>query len=379
QNARGRSYFQGRYVDTGKVAHFVRTSRAIPPSSGATAEQSQLVMHEGRSRVSAPVKVTTLAGDPPLGLEPEVFRARAERAIAEGLGRFEAVTGPWQSGPADRAFYLDFYPYLSADGTLYVATALFSQFNCIEPVYRGFDDPVSGPWAERAKVFTEAARRLEDEVLAQILSSEIGDGFDPLPATVPVVTWEDLGLPLPEPPPGVDPSVVATVELARRWRIAQPSEDHGPRLVFRFPSPLERYSGEVTQLDGELELAEGGELVGAVGRMRAATGSVTMGEPSLDGAIHGKMIHVDRFPESTFVLEKIRPGAEPVAFGTLSRFVARGTFTLVGRSIPVEVRGQLEPIVAADGRPRLKVSAAFRIRLADPFGIAGPEGPSPAR
>jgi len=44
-----------------------------------------------------------------------------------------------------------------------------------------------------------------------------------------------------------------------------------------------------------------------------------------------------------------------------------------------EVRGQVEPLIAEDGQPRLRVHAAFEIRLTDPFGIAGPDGPVPAR
>ncbi|MEM7517820.1 MAG: hypothetical protein AAF368_12970, partial [Planctomycetota bacterium] len=34
QSDRGRAIFQGRYVDVGKVLHFIRTQRAIPPTEG---------------------------------------------------------------------------------------------------------------------------------------------------------------------------------------------------------------------------------------------------------------------------------------------------------------------------------------------------------
>lgn len=378
QNARGRSFFQGRYADAGKVAHFVRTSRAIPPVDGAQTKKDILVMELGRAKIVSPVKITSPNGHPPLDLDPAAFRAAAEKALLHGLERYERRDRV-ELGPSDRAFYFDLYPYISEDGQLYVSTALFSQFNCIEPVYTNYEEPVSGPLAERDRVFAEAARALETEVLRQLAESPIGDGFDPVPETVAEVGWEELGLPLPEAASGVDAEAAAGIELGREWRMAESTEDDGPRLVFRFPFPLERYSGEVTELDGRLELGEGLALEGASGRLEVKTGSVTMGESSLDNAIHTKMIHVADFPTASFELGKMAAGSEPIAFGRLSRFVARGTFGFMGKTVPVEVRGQVEPLVAEDGQPRLHVIATFQIRLADPFGVEGPDGPLPAR
>ena len=378
QNARGRSFFQGRYADTGKVVHFVRTSRAIPPVEGRQTKKKTLVMESGRARVYSPVKITAPAGHPPLDLDPSAFRAEAEKALLGGLERYE-LRSEVDLGPSDRAFYFDFYPYVSEDGRLFVSTALFSQFNCIEPVYQSFDSPVSGPLAESDAVFAEAAKRLEAEVLSQMASSTIGDGFDPVAKTAALVGWEELGLALPEAGSAVDAEAARGIELGRAWEIAEPTEDDGPRLVFRFPSPLERYSGEVTELGGELTLAEGLVLEGAEGRLEVATSSVTMGEDSLDNAIHTKMIHAAEFPSAHFEIGKMAADGEAVAFGRLSRFVARGTFGFMGKTIPVEVRGQIEPLIAADGGPRLRVDAAFQIRLSDPFGVEGPDGPEPAR
>lgn len=378
QNARGRSFFQGRYVDIGKVAHFVRTSRAIPPVDGRQTRADILTLELGRAKVVSPIKITELAGDAPLDLDPAAFRAAALRAIADGSERYE-LRAQVELGPSDRAFYFDFYPYRSADGRFHLSTALFSQFDCIEPVFESGDSPISGPWAERDRVFAEAARQLEAEVLRQLAESELGDGFYPVPETVAEVSWQDLGLALPAAGPGVDSATAARLELGRSWQVASPSATDGPRLVFRFPSPLERYSGEVGELDGRLELGPNGSFEGAAGFLEVETSSVTMGEDSLDEAIRGKMIMVESFPRARFDLQTVVPGAEPVAFGKLSRFVAKGSFSMMGHSVPIEVRGQVEPLVAEDGQPRLRVNAGFSLRLADPFGVEGPDGPLPAR
>ena len=45
-----------------------------------------------------------------------------------------------------------------------------------------------------------------------------------------------------------------------------------------------------------------------------------------------------------------------------------------GVSIPLTVRAEFEPIVAAGGAPRLLLRAAFQIDIKD-FNLVGPDGP----
>ena len=49
---------------------------------------------------------------------------------------------------ADRGFYMDFYPWLSKDGTLFLTVAVFSQFYCHAPV---FQEKIIGPWKDHQK------------------------------------------------------------------------------------------------------------------------------------------------------------------------------------------------------------------------------------
>ncbi|ANM29505.1 hypothetical protein ABI59_07790 [Acidobacteria bacterium Mor1] len=376
QSARGRAVFQGRYVDTGKVAHFVRTQRAVPPQPGGYTAKNVAVASLGRAQVSAPIKITGLSGHLPEGLDADSFTAEARAAILAGFQRFSERESI-ELGAADRAFYMDFHPYLDEAGRLWVSTALFSQFNCIEPVFVGEDTPHTGSWDERDRVFAAAARQLENEVMAQITGSTRGDGFDPVPATVAEVSWEQAGLPLPERAQGSS-AAAANLELPARWRVEPSEPGAAPRLVFRFPAPLDRYTGEVGQVDGALALESPDSLQGAKGWIETDTSSVTMGEQTLDAAIHGKMILVKRFPDARFELAEVSAPEEPLRFGNLSRVAAKGTFTMMGQEIPLDVAAQLEPIVGDDGKPRLHVQAGFEIRLMEPFGVEGPDGPAPA-
>ena len=238
QDPRGRTIFQARYADVGKLRHFIRTSRAIPPDNTVRRRSGLAVLEEGRSLTGAPIKVTRLLGELPPSHDDESFRALAERAILSGFRRFGARADV-ELGPSNRLFYMDFYPHRSAAGELSVSLALFSQFNCIEPVFRRFADPVTGSWEESERVFARAAEVLETEVLRQISASEIGDAFRPVASSVPAVSWQDLGLSLPPVPAGLAKVQQTPIDLPERWRI-EPSTDGEPRLVFRFRSGSSR-------------------------------------------------------------------------------------------------------------------------------------------
>lgn len=374
QSDRGRAIFQGRYVDIGKVLHFIRTQRAIPPTSGSLEVQEASVVDFGRAKVLASLKITPLAGHRPPDHDDDAFEKRARRAIQEAFITLK-LRAKATLGPSDRSFYFDFYPYRSKDGGLFVSVAMFSQFNCIEPIFTRFDDPIGGSWDDVDRVFRQAAQLLENQLHIQVSTSRIGDGFDLIDEQTPVASWDELGLSLPERPAGAAAQAV-DVELPTSWRLSEVN-DGSPQLLFQFPAPLERYSGVVHRVSGELNLRASDDVNGATGFVNAQTSSVTMGEDGLDKAVRTKMIFADRFPEARFEL-KSTESSQPLAFGQITRMVAQGTFTMMGFDIPLAVRAQLEPVIGEDGDPRLQVQAGFELRLKAPFGIKGPDGPAPA-
>lgn len=387
QNPRGRSIYQGRAFDVGKLEHFIRTRRAVALESEPYRRGRTAVLTLGRTQIGSPLKVTELAGTQPEGFSPEAFEAAAKKAILNGFERYETLDSI-ALGAADRLFYMDFYPYRSESGGLSVSAALFSQFDCIDPVFHRFDNPVHGSYDAMGEVFAEAARSLEAEVLRQLEHSDLGDGFDPVATSTPAKDWEALGLKLPEASNSAAALAAVDLELPNRWRIAE-ATDGAPRLLFHFPPPLDRYSGEVKDLNGELTLAEhadGPLLPGADGWVEASTASVTMGEDSLDNAIREKMIFAEKFPKAKFTLKEMsldddgssRDAAGVLRFGRETRIVANGTFNMMGIPIPLTVFGTVEPVIGPEGEPQLHVRVSYRFRLIDPFGVEGPDGPAPA-
>jgi len=389
QNHRGRSVYQGRTETLDRVRHFVRTATHRPQAQPAgTGEPKEAAVLErpgvpfetrGRMTLATPIKVTALSGGPPEGFDAEGFARDAMGWIrAAAAARGATTDTPARLGRSDRQFYLDVYPHRSSGGVLSLGLAVYSQFHCHDPVFVQTQAPLSGAWEDRAELFGRAYGVLMDEVDKVIAGSELGDGFDPVPADAPAPGWEALGLALPEAPPDAAPPPVAIDRWPADWVVVTPGPGAPPAVQFAFAAPQDAYHGEATRVSGTLKLAVdadgSGVIAGATGRFAADPASVTMGEADLDAEIHGSILDVAAYPESFFALESVE--AEPVSpgFGVLTPAVLRGMFTMKGHTVPLTVTASLEPVTAADGAVRLVLDARWTLGLLRPFGIDGPSG-----
>jgi len=377
QNHRGRFPYLGRFTTIDRLRNHIRTARfGGAPEDVRTSMDGVPREAMGRAVVGTPIKVTELTGP---GVETNhraaVQRVGHESIIAALSGESEAT-----GRPMDRLFYVDFYPYLAEDGTLFISTALFSQFHCHEPVFVS-ESPTSGPADQAARVLTNAVAALAAEVDRQLDNPENGDGFDPIAVDAPTPTWDELGLPLPAEPEGpqVDP---ADLELVREWTVDQDAVARRPVVQFRFPEPIVGYAGEAQELTGSVTLGEGLTLGDATGEFVVPVRSVTMGEPDLDSYIHSGMLNASENPTSRFAFKSIEVSGEGVqpAFGQVIPGKLIGEFTLKSITIPLTVPVSIEAFAGDDGRPRLAFAGTWTLGpLDDRFGISdAPPGPDEA-
>ena len=376
QNHMGRSVYQGRTTTLDRIRNFIRTSRYVPQGGELNRRENIPIWQKGRSRMWAPLKVSAITGHPPEGYDNDLFVSEALKNINRGFKRFRTKASA-ELGRADRGFYMDFYPWLSKDGTLFLSLALFSQFHCKEPVYT---DKITGPWKKRWKLFRKAAAMMELAVANQISDPENGDSFDPVSNTVISADWDAIGFPLPLAPPQKTIVHVTLNELPHGWILENSTATDPPMIIFRFPAPLDNYSGEVISATGELVLPKKYRLEGARGFVEVKTGvAVTMGNAALDEAIRGSiMMNSKDYPTSRFEIESISGDGFPIGYGRLTPTIIKGDFFLKGKRKSIAARGEFEPIVGEDGLPRILVRGSFRINLLE-FQIEGADGPAPAR
>ena len=376
QNHRGRSIYQGRTTTPERIRNFIRTSRFVPQGKEPNRRENIAVWQKGRARIWAPLKVAAVTGTPPKDYNNDIFVAKALENIKKGFKKFR-IQKAADLGRADRGFYMDFNPWLSKDGTLYLTLVLFSQFDCKAPV---FQKKISGPWQDSRNLFQQAAAVMEDTVARIIKDPESGDSFDPVGKSTPQKTWASIGLSLPPAPEEKTDKLTVSAEIPRHWILAKSGPDDPPMIQFRFPAPLDNYAGEVKSAKGEFSLSNNLTLNSAEGFIEIDTRTaITMGDPVLDEAIGGSLLlYTKNFPTAGFVVENITGDGLPLAYGRLSPAAVTGIFTLKGKKIPLSANTEFEPVIGEDGKPRLLIRGAFKIDLRV-FNIEGADGPAPAR
>jgi len=376
QNYRGRSVYQGRTTTPERIRNFMRTSRFVPRGKELNRRENIPVWTAGRSRVWAPLKVAPISGARPADYNHEAFVAEALKNVTQGFSKFR-IQKVAKLYRANRGFYMDFNPWLSGDGTLYISVVVFSQFDCKAPV---FSKKIVGPWKNYQKLFSQASAAGEDAVVRITANAESGDSFDPVRSKTPQKTWQQIGFPLPAAPKVKTAGMSVSAVVPKDWVLAESGPNDPPMIQFRFPAPLDNYAGEVKSGQGEFSLSENLMVESAKGYIEIDTrGTITMGDYRLDEAIQGSMmLYSKKFPAARFDIEKISGDGQPIAYGRLSPAFVAGKFTLKGKSVPMTSITEIEPIMAEDAKPRLLVRGAFKIDLRT-FNIEGADGPAPAR
>ena len=375
QNYRGRSIYQGRTTTPERIRNFIRTSRYVPQGKDPNPRKNIPIWQSGRARAWAPLKVAAVTGSRPAGYDHDAFVADALDHVVKGFSKFK-VNRDADLGRADRGFYMDFNPWLSEDGTLFLSIVLFSQFDCKAPI---FFKKITGPWKKYGNLFQQAGAILEDAAVRTMQDPTSGDSFDPVPSNVAKLDWHKIGLPLPPAPKAKTADADLSAKIPQNWFLAESGPDDPPMILFRFPSPLDNYAGEVKSGKGELTLAENLKVTGARGWIEIDTRkAITMGDPRLDEAIQGSLLlYTKKFPAAKFLVESVAGDDRPLAYSRLSPAAVSGTFTLKGKNVPLTTVTELEPIVGADGKPRLLVRGSFKIDLRT-YNIEGADGPAPA-
>lgn len=364
QTSEGRTLFGGKVTEWSAVENFIRTARSRPVAPLAATAGPLLVKRQGRQSIGFPLKWTPWQGEAPVEDWQSDFIAALEKSLG---ARYEPSAGFFPTG---RRFYLDVHPYAKGDSA-FLSLALFSQFDCIHPVFDNFGRPLAGSLAEKEKLLEEAAEQLACIVRERLANVQGGDALFPLPDDTPVLEFEALGLqiqkkqvtdarPYPSNRSGAFPE---------KWSRPVPVREGQPLLQFNFPSPLERYAGEVRQLSGELAYRDGR----LSGEFAAALNTLTMGMKELDAKVLKQYLKVRRYASASFAFDE---QAINLQWDQEQATRIAGSFHFLGESIPLVVDARLLPR-SSDGA--IDVQVEFELDIARPFGLPGPDGPAAAR
>jgi polyisoprenoid-binding protein YceI len=378
QNPLGRSIYQGRTNTLDRIRNFIRTSRRIPQGKADNVLFQTPAMISGRSVVYSPIKISSLGGTRPGGYDEKKYQEECISEILAGLKSY-VLKDKILLDRSSRGFYMDFYPWRGEDGTLFVSLALYSQFHCKKPVFELKGENLKGPWDQRERLFRLAGARMEEEVRKRMADPYGGDGFDSVPSGTPIAEWESLGYALPPISKERKNSKAVAIKPPSVWHVPPAASDGEPMIQFHFPAPLDNYAGEFKSSKGEIRFPRNLEFSGMNGHMDAISDSATMGEADLDATIKGPLF-LDRssFPFSRFTLSSAECQDKALAFGQMSIVRIAGNFSLKGKTVPLSLAVEIEPILDDSGNPMLVVQGSFPIDLRL-YGIEGATGPSPQK
>lgn len=363
----GRTIYQGRYLTFDRIANFIETSQNISQSEELSVYKEITVSSFGRAMIGVPVKISDVTGTKPKNYEQNSFVAESLKVVLKELHGYEFKTKVL-ANRTDRFFYMDFYPWLSEDGQLYLSAALFSQYHCKLPIWTTDKSPFVGGWNNRKTLFLQATARMEEEIKKHSKYSLVGDAFDVIDDTIKKVSWEELGLKISN-----KKKVAGTIikgEIAKAW-VVDSGKGQKSIVQFRLVPPNESYTGFAKNIFGEINFTEINANKKMQGSFKVKMDSVTMGEADLDAELFTKkVLNVKEFPLASFDFDVlVNPDSFNIYFGRENILDVLGKFTFKDKTIPLQAEFSLEPIVK-NGVTQLVLKSNFRFNLKD-FGLSG--------
>lgn len=376
QNHLGRSLFRGRYKALGRLTNFVRAAQWEPQDDTPYNKTNIMYLKKGQTVIASPIKITPLTGELPKDFSAEVFETEARAAAAKGMSDFQYKKEMMLPASA-RLFYMDFYPHRDSKGNLYVSMRVYSMFNCVEQVYETTTALVDENGDVKA-LFEKAGAQMEQAVLSQLANTSYGDALEPLKANWKVLSFETLGLPLPQST-GKEKAKPDYKDLkaADQWVFEKPVMESLPALQFQFPSPLDHYGGEAKKMDAYFQVPDIATLKGTTGKVFVATKSITMGDAALDEHVFHEYLKTKKHPVSTYTFQ-ITDAPNQLIPGEVQRIELTGDFEMNGKKVKLPAVGTAELIADENGEARLHITGQFSLALRQLYGIKGPDGPKEA-
>ncbi len=371
RDKRGTSVFSGRWNQITKIRNFIRSTRVLHQEEAKNVKERILTWPNGRLNILAPLKITDLQGALPKRFKSEAFLEAAMEGVETGSPRFD-MRERMNADLATRSFYWAMYPYRDKKGKIHITGEIYSQYNCVDPIYTHFEEPVVDK--DVRKAFGKMAAILEEQTVYQLDNPKNGDGLQAVDATIKSIPWNQFGV--------VDGSDEEQEEInwgdfesKRSWKVKGAFADNIPMVYFKFIQPLDGYTGEVRELDGVLNLNNEQNLNGASGRFSIPVTAITMGDKGLDDAIHTFILDGENHPESTFEFKEMNVVSGSIQPGQSCTFEAEGIMNLKGKDVLVKTTGKIRPMLQ-NGTSYLHVNLKFGVDKSL-FGVEkGPDGPN---
>ena len=298
-------YYKGQYTATDRLKAFLQNAKRFDFDVKNQWLESVMVAEFERFTKVTRLKVTDLKYEGQN--EAEEIGEPLKNALAQ-TANF-AFHDKYMVHKQSKIHYLDLYPYKAKNGIYYINTAIYSQHNCVEPLFKS-TEPFSGK--DIVQLGQEIGSWYANYELELYQNTENGDGLEVI-EDLPVKSWPTLGFPLKKE---VDITKLPTIEFPQGTKYFQPSRNERP-VVFTFSPPLSNYNGSASTIYGALVYRDN-SLTGEFG---VVLRSIAMGDDLLDESVKGHQLQTSKYPIATFQFKEnleIKSGQEFLVNGELA-------------------------------------------------------------
>lgn len=374
-NSKGRFIYSGRYVEVNTIKNFIRTSRVTALGQLGTIKENCLVKQVGKTQLGISIKLTDLKKESNDFTNDQMLANDIRSMVFQSIQNY-SLKPKVKFLKTDRLFYLDIHPYLGKNNQLFLSYALFSQFDCINPIYKNFSKPIYGRVEDKAQLLKQLGDEVTTKIEGILKSSIIGDAISPISDKIPEKSWEQLGFTISKTTyEKVDFTAMADKNIPNSWMYLQAVSDKVPALLFKFKAPLDRYAGEFKTMNGSMQLKTDGQIDRI--SFEVDVKSMTMGMASLDEKVLKSYLKVKKFPKATFKSTKIS-AHRPLEWGQTISVEMGGELQIMKYKRPVQVEALLTPSIDDTGKSILIAQVHFGINITQDYAIKGPDGPKEA-
>lgn len=149
------------------------------------------------------------------------------------------------------------------------------------------------------------------------------------------------------------------------------SPGDGNRIQFESDAPLEKVVGTTQSVRGYIEIDPAAAADNARAEIRVDLTALKTGIDLRDSHMRDNHLETSRFPETTFTLERLSLPAGGLSAGVRTKVDVQGALDLHGVQKPIAPDVYITRMQTG-GAERLKIEAAFTVRLAD-YDIKRPQ------
>ncbi len=353
-----KSFYSGRYDALDRIESFINNEQAFDLPKTSMVKENIYLYLQKEFEIGTKLKVTQTEG---AATQKEEFKPQFLKAFNESINELNHFSSyPFKE--QSKQFYLNVYPFLSPDGTYYLSIEVFSQHHCKEAVYNNFEHPFAG------KDINKLAHRItdfyENELPELILNPTVeGETITLLTPSIESMSkdWDYYGY--SDSITSADHIINSEISEGNYMAIITPKLS--PSVNFTFPPPVSNYNGQITDLQGHLNIKN--NVI--KGSFTLNLRSLDMGDDMLNHSVFTDMLFVDSLPDATIqfnqTLDEI-PANQQVPI--------KGELTLLGFHKPVEVIANFQPLSISD---QLLVTASFTLDIRSFPSLEQPDAPAP--